>query len=223
VPFSRRDGTHEHTRAPERADAKVETSLVSPVERRRYIRTVVILAIAALLLVWLWIRTGGGDFTFLVQARSADNEEIAVSTGAKGLVLACVLVALTGLALFALRLVRSGPLFVLLVLLVGLAFVVGFCAWAYAPGGRAGAADDQPRCRAPSDTPPRWSSARSPGHCASARESSTSRSRPSSSPVPSSPPWPRRWPTTRGRACSAACSQVWPWPRCSPCSRSATS
>jgi simple sugar transport system permease protein len=123
------------TRAPERADAKVETSLVSPVERRRYIRTVVILAIAALLLVWLWIRTGGGDFTFLVQARSADNEEIAVSTGAKGLVLACVLVALTGLALFALRLVRSGPLFVLLVLLVGLAFVVGFCAWAYAPVG----------------------------------------------------------------------------------------
>jgi len=113
-------------------------TLRSPVERRRYVRTVAILSVAAVLLAWLWVKTGPGDFTFLLQPATADSDKIEFRTGAKGLVLGCLLVALAALALFAARLVRSGPLFVLLVLLVGVAFVVGFCAWAYAPvDGRA--------------------------------------------------------------------------------------
>lgn len=109
-----------------------EATVDGPAERWRYRRITGILTLAAVLLLVMWWKTDSGDFTFLLQPPSVDSDEISVSHDGKRLALYCTILAIVGLALFAGRVVRRGPLFILLVAVVGLAFVVGFCAWAYA-------------------------------------------------------------------------------------------
>ncbi|MGH3357270.1 MAG: ABC transporter permease subunit, partial [Nocardioidaceae bacterium] len=102
-----------------------------PAERRRYRRITGTLAVVAALLLLMWWKTESGDFTFLLQPPSVDSDEISVSHDGKRLALYCTILAIAGLVLFAARVVRRGPMFLVLVAVVGLAFVVGFCAWAY--------------------------------------------------------------------------------------------
>ncbi|UYM03958.1 ABC transporter permease [Solicola gregarius] len=104
---------------------------VSPAERSRTRRITTILAIATALLLLMWWKTESGDFTFLLQPTSSDTDEISVSTDGKRLVMYCTIIAIVGLVLFAAKLARRGALFGALMALVGVAFIVGFCAWAY--------------------------------------------------------------------------------------------
>src|SRR5262245_8045133 len=123
--------------------AEVPVAVVSPAERRRYARIVVILSVTALLQLWMWLETASGDFTFLVQRASADQDEIKISYDGPTLALICLVVTIVVLAVFAAapslryrrpraaRLVQQGPLFVLLMILAGFAFILGFCVWVY--------------------------------------------------------------------------------------------
>ena len=103
----------------------------APAERKRYRRITSIFAVVAALLLLMWWKTENGDFTFLLQPPSQDQDEISFAHDGKGLVLYCLVIAVVALVLFVARVVRRGALFGVLVALVGIAFVVGFCAWAY--------------------------------------------------------------------------------------------
>ncbi|HYJ67188.1 MAG TPA: ABC transporter permease [Nocardioidaceae bacterium] len=125
-------------------DVTPEASLataVSPAERRRYARIVTILSITALLELWMWRETSAGDFIFLAEGTPVDPDRIEFTYDGQNLGLICLLVIVVVLAAFAAApmrrgspvadAVRRGPLFMFLMVMVGLAFVVGFCAWAY--------------------------------------------------------------------------------------------
>lgn len=116
------------TQAPEQATAAGPSA---PAERQRYRRITGILTVVTALLLLMWWKTESGDFTFLLQRPTAETDEISVSHDGKMLALYCLIVAVVALALFAGRIVRRGPVFTILMTLVGIAFVVGFCAWAY--------------------------------------------------------------------------------------------
>ena len=103
----------------------------SPAERQRFRRITAILAIVSALLLVMWWKTESGDFTFLLQPPSQDQDEISFAHDGKRLVLYCLVIAVVALVLFVARVVRRGALFSVLVALVGIAFIVGFCAWAY--------------------------------------------------------------------------------------------
>ena len=123
--------------------AGVPLDVVSPAERRRYARIVSILSVAGLLQLWMWVATSPGDFTFLVQPQTVDHNKIDISADGPTLGLICLLVTAIVLALFAVaptlrdrspgvsRNLQYGPLFVALMILTGLAFIIGFCVWAY--------------------------------------------------------------------------------------------
>ncbi len=103
----------------------------APAERQRYRRITSILAVVAALLLLMWWKTDSGDFTFLLQPPSQEQDEISVAHDGKRLVLYCLIIAVVALVLFATRVAVRGALFGVLVSLVGIAFIVGFCAWAY--------------------------------------------------------------------------------------------
>jgi ABC-type uncharacterized transport system permease subunit len=117
-------------------------AVVSPAERRRYARITTILSVAAILQLWMWVETASGDFTFRIQTETAEQDQIDVSFDGPALGLICLIVTVAGLALFAAapvlrdrlpaaRRFQRGPLFVLLAVLAGLAFITGFCVWVY--------------------------------------------------------------------------------------------
>ncbi|MDN5852867.1 MAG: ABC transporter permease, partial [Actinomycetia bacterium] len=107
----------------------------SPAERKRYRRITAILAIVSVLLLLMWWKTESGDFTFMLQPASKDSDEISIAHDGKMLTLYCLIAAVVALVLFALRVIRRGPAFGVVMVLVGIAFVVGFCAWAYSGQG----------------------------------------------------------------------------------------
>ncbi|UPK76078.1 ABC transporter permease [Nocardioidaceae bacterium SCSIO 66511] len=119
------------TSDPSPTDPPEEVVAASPVERSRYRRITTTLAIVAAVLLLMWWKTADGDFTFLLQPPSVDSDEISVSYDGKLLALYCLIIAVVALVLFATKVVRRGPLFAIMVALVGIAFIVGFCAWAY--------------------------------------------------------------------------------------------
>ncbi|HLR83585.1 MAG TPA: ABC transporter permease [Nocardioidaceae bacterium] len=111
--------------------ADSSTLEASPAERQRYRRITAILSVISALLLLMWWKTESGDFTFLLQPESTKSDEISISHDGKLLTLYCLLVAVVALVLFISRVVRRGPVFGVVMVLVGIAFIVGFCAWAY--------------------------------------------------------------------------------------------
>src|SRR5690606_22845751 len=106
-----------------------------------YVRIVSILSVTALLQLWMWRETAPGDFIFLAEGTPVDPDRIEFSYDGRSLGLICLLVIVGVLVAFAVAqrwrgapvadAVRRGPLFIILMILAGLAFIVGFCAWAY--------------------------------------------------------------------------------------------
>lgn len=127
--------------------AEAPVAVVSPAERRRYIRVVSILGVAALLQLWMLVETADGDFTFRAQAASAEQDAIDLTLGGPMLATICLVITAVVLALVAaapalrrrigaVAAVQRGPLFVGLAILAGLAFIVGFCVWVYSGQAR---------------------------------------------------------------------------------------
>jgi general nucleoside transport system permease protein len=127
--------------AVETTVASPPPDVVSPAERRRYVRIVTILAVVGLLQLWMWRETAAGEFLFLAEGTPVDPDRIEFSHDGRQLGLICLLVTVVVLALFALAplrrgspladAVQRGPVFAVLMILVGFGFVLGFCAWAY--------------------------------------------------------------------------------------------
>jgi ABC-type uncharacterized transport system permease subunit len=101
----------------------------NPVETRRRIRLGVIVAISALLMLWMWVTTKGGDVSFAPTSPFDEHQLSPITFPAQQTALISLLIVATlGLACVFTR----GAVAVTLGFLVGVAFLLGFLCWAYA-------------------------------------------------------------------------------------------
>jgi simple sugar transport system permease protein len=114
--------------APERVVD--EPVIRDPNEIRRRIKLGVGYGVATILLIWFWIAIDGGHVQYIL-----DEKRLADSTihelPSKGTTLLCAVVCLAATVLGALGLVRKGWMTVVVSLVVGVMFILGFVVWAY--------------------------------------------------------------------------------------------
>ena len=104
--------------------------LEGPADRRRRQRIAVIFGIAALLLLWMRIKTAPGDVVFAPTSPFDEKQLSEIHLPAAQTVTICLVVAVVGTVLQALGLLH-GAVRGLVVALVGVAFMVGFLCWVY--------------------------------------------------------------------------------------------